>query len=391
MSVKNLFLFSEIGGSSTETDLFHEIFFNFPDMIHSVDDNGKICAFNKKATELLGYSPQELMGKDIFEIYAPEIRDLVTKGLEELKNHGHKIVSESKLITKKGEIIDVEIRSLSLYDKAGSFVKTLSIVRDIRELKHLKAGLVQQAKLASIGELACGIMHDIRNPLSVIYSYSEMVETLIQQPDPLSKVEKIKTILPKIQLAANKIEKLTNNLREFSRISAQAKEKFLLKDLINESILVVESKIKKNGIDLINECAQSDLSIIGRFNRLEQVIMNLLSNAADACSEIDKEKFQKENNRRYQGEIVISSAIDPVNSNEFTVTIKDNGPGIKPENLEQIFTAFFTTKPKNIGTGLGLSICSGIIKEEDGKISVKSELGKGASFSIQLPINQGTN
>lgn len=380
---KNLFLFKELGGEHKETDLFHEVFFNFPDMIHSVDDDGHIVAFNKKATELLGYTPEELYGKIVFEIYAPEIRDNVRAGLNELKKHGQKVVSESKLITKSGEIIDVEIRSMSLYDADGHFVKTLSIIRDIRELKYLKAGLVQQAKLASIGELACGIMHDIRNPLSVIYSYTEMLEMLIAQ----GQMEKVPAILSKVHMAAGKIEKLTNNLREFSRVSAAAPETFQLKDLINESILMVESKVRKYGLEIINECENTDLVLVGRFNRLEQVIMNLLSNAADACHEINKEVYAKDHEgKRFEGIITIKALV-PANTKEVHISVIDNGPGIKPENMEQIFTAFFTTKPKNIGTGLGLSICSGILKEEGGSMQVQSELGHGANFTVVLPMS----
>ena len=161
---------TEVG--ELKENIFEQIVEHFPDIIHSVDANGTIVSTNAFASDLLGYTQEELIGKSVYDIYPPDIKKSVSKGFEELKKEGFKDRIESKLISRSGEIIDVEIRSLSLYNKNGKFIRTFSIIRDMREINFLKEQLVQQGKLAALGELAAGIMHDIRNPLTVINSYN---------------------------------------------------------------------------------------------------------------------------------------------------------------------------------------------------------------------------
>ena len=365
---RKLFFLKELSGGDSNIDLFEEIFYQFPDMIHSVDEEGNIIAFNAKVAETLGYESEELLGKSIFDIYAPELRDALRKGFKELKLLGQKDSIASKIITKSGELIDVEVRSLSLYDQQGNFVKTLSILRDMRELNTLRSSLIQQNKLAAIGELSSGIMHDIRNPLSIILSYSELLESELSQGN-IADVQKANS---RIAAAASRIGKLTNHLREFVRAKADDPSEFTISQLIDECLMMVESRIYKSGVTLDNQAAKCEDVIIGRPNRLEQVMMNLISNACDACASADTD------------EKVVQIRAEKVPSG-IVVTVKDSGQGIKEGDIAHIFDAFFTTKPKGEGTGLGLSICKGIIDDQGGEISVTSTYGSGAEFKVLLP------
>lgn len=367
---KRLFLLKQLAGQNQEIDLFEEIFYQFPDIIQSVDDDGKIVSFNAKAMELLGYTADELMGMSVFDLYAPEVREDLRRGFTELKLKGQKEGVQSKVITKNKQIIDVEVRSLSLYDSEGKFVKTLSILRDMRELNALRSSLMQQSKLAAIGELASGIMHDIRNPLSIIMTYNEMIEDSLSEPN----LSSIKNASQKIEKASSRIERLTKHLREFVRLEADEPASFTIKELIDECLLMVESRIAASGVKLINnEVHLITKKIIGRPNRLEQVFINLIGNACDACL---KKNGPKE-------VYILAKEIDGA----VEISIKDTGSGIKQEDLPSIFDAFFTTKPKGQGTGLGLSISKGIIHDQGGSINVSSVYGEGACFTVQLPFD----
>lgn len=351
-------------------DIFSNIVEHFPDIIHSVDQKGKLISVNKKATELLGYSKEELLGKNIFEIYADEIAQEVKSGFSELKKSGYLDGIESKLKAKNGNIIDVEIRSLSLYDDEGKFVKTFSIIRDIREMKSMKMQLVQQSKLAALGELAAGIIHDIRNPLTVIMATSDHV---LQQAILKKSFEKIENAREKITKASNRILRLTDHLRAFSRSEIEEMNEFSLKGLIEDSLLMVESRILECGAKLINNISDSEIMIQGRENQIEQVVINLISNACDALLECELREIYLD----YRKE-----------SDFHLISVRDTGMGISNDHKESIFHAFFTTKGKGKGTGLGLSICAGIIDEHSGKLVVESEVGKGATFIIKLPCSR---
>ena len=351
-------------------NIFENIVRHFPDIIHSVDENGRLVSVNLKAVELLEYTEEELIGKSVFEIYADEVVDNVKIGFKQLKQEGIIDRIESKLKSKSGKVIDVEMRSLSLYSEDGRFIKTFSIIRDIRALNNMKSQLIQQSKLAAIGELASGIMHDIRNPLSVITSCNDYLLDQAIKNDDKKLMEKCRQ---KMTRASGKIQKLTDHLRSFSRLDQEKKETIDLRALMDDCLLMVENRVKESGSTIICHNIDAKTKILGRENQLEQVIINLLSNACDAV----------------KGQENKSIDVSFVESDGYSeISVKDYGEGIKEENLEHIFDAFFTTKPKGVGTGLGLSISYAIIQDHGGELSVESSPGHGAEFRIKLPLTE---
>lgn len=347
-----------------DKELFDSVFLNFPDMIHSVNEQGQICYANHKASELLGYSNEELIGKSIYSIYSDDIAALVKKGFKQLKQVGSKNV-RSKLKSKDGEIIEVEIRSASMYNNKNEFVRTYSIVRDLSELNVLKAQIKQSSKLASIGEFASGIMHDIKNPLSIITLNIDRIGMMLK----MSKQDDIPEVLEKLKNGADKINKLCNRTTAFVRNEVEEPKEVDIYEVIDETVIMVESKIKGSGTTLINNIPEGELIVECRPNQIEQVFMNLIGNA---CDEL-KDKDLRE---------VTLSVKD--NGDSIAISVKDTGGGIPKENIEHVFESFFTTKDKDKGTGLGLSVTNNIVREHGGTIEIDSEVGKGTVFTVNL-------
>jgi PAS domain S-box-containing protein len=364
--LENLKLHGNLG-ENLSASIFEQIVENFPDIIHSVNQQGVIVSTNKAAEDLLGYSKAELLGKSVFDIYPEEISKSVKAGFQQLKSEGFQANIESKLLTKNGEVIDVEIRSISLYDYNGQFSRTFSIIRDMRELNALKGQLIQSSKLAAVGELAAGIMHNIRNPLTVISNYNnKFLKDAIDKSD-FQLLRKCQTSIEK---AASRIQRLSDHLHSYSRNEVEPPSLVDLSLFIDDCIMMVESKIKGADITLDNRIKGRDLKVLLSPNLMEQVIVNLISNACDAMETSATRNLS------------LDAEFDAEN---LTIGISDTGQGISKENLEHIFESFYTTKPKGKGTGLGLSIAQSIVEDQGGTIAVESEVGKGTTFRITLP------
>jgi PAS domain S-box-containing protein len=358
-----------------DADIFEILLDSFPDMIHSVDQQGNIVYTNKRAESLLGYTKQELVNMNIRQIYSDDVLESLEKGFTDLKERGDKSV-ESMLKAKNGEEIPVEIRSFSIYDDEGNFLRTFSILRDIREIKELQNSLVHAGRLAAIGEMASGVAHDINNPLTVIVLSNEMMLREIAAIEGKAGVsmERLKNHAQDVQKATNSIRKLADHLRNFSRGMAEKYEPLDLFDSIVDSLFITHSKIQSSMVTAQNNAKKGRCFTRGLPNQIEQVFVNLISNACDAMV------------GRSTRQITISvsaAAFDGVDC--WRCDITDTGNGIPRDLQEEVFQSFFTTKEKGKGTGLGLSISRGIVRDHKGDIELTSEPGVGSTFSVLLP------
>jgi PAS domain S-box-containing protein len=344
---------------------------SLPDIIHSVDKDGKIVFANKRATELLGYTHEELIGFSIFDLYAPELRNKVKKGFKRLRDTGDLKIRESLIITKSGEIIPVEIRSFGVYDENGEFIRTFSMLRDIRAMKEMQDSMMHSERLSGIGQLASCVVHDIHNPLMVIQLYAEMMAQDTKRIVQEEHQDDVSEYLNQIQRASEKIQKLLNHLRNFSRRKSEAREKAELNNLLDDALFMVMNKTVGQKITIERTNNEDELFTYGAPIQLEQVLMNIMSNACDAMVDSEEKKLTISVCEREVDEKLYSQC-----------TISDTGSGIKKENLKDIFNPFFTTKKLGKGTGIGLSTCKEVLENHEGKVEVESEVGKGTTFRI---------
>jgi two-component system, NtrC family, sensor kinase len=282
-----------------------------------------------------------------------------------------------------------------------------SLKNSYEKLKNQKSQLLHQEKLASIGQLSAGIAHEINNPagfiksnLTSLQSYTtnlfEVVATYKNLIDGLEKnittplPENIAKCLTAIRTAeetadltylledipnlinesidgTNRITKIVNGLKTFSRIDSDEKEHFDVNECIENTIKLVQNEIKYKA-ELVIHYGEVPRTM-GYPGGLSQVVLNMLVNASQAI-----ESF---------GEIDLRTSLE---NNWITIRIQDNGSGVSEEKINRIFDPFFTTKAVGVGTGLGLSISSGIIKQHNGKIEVESEIGKGTCFTLFIPV-----
>ncbi len=249
------------------------------------------------------------------------------------------------------------------------------------ELKIAQSQLVQSGKLASIGELAAGVAHELNQPLMVIRGYSQLIHR--QMKKQRLEEKELSELLETIERNTKRMITIINHLRAFSRQSTAGFQTVDLNRVIEDAFLMIGEQLRLRGIHVIKNLDAAGALIHGDAHQLEQVFLNLLSNARDALSVTPTSYQRRRNNRRIT--ITTRSISDPAT---VEVLVSDNGSGIPAENLEAIFDPFFTTKEVGKGTGLGLSISYGIIQKHGGRIEVKETGPDGTTFALTLPAIQ---
>lgn len=267
-----------------------------------------------------------------------------------------KIISQGDFVEISSNESEQEIRSL-----------LTAFNRMTKELQSRQSQLVQSEKLASLGTLLSGVAHELNNPLSNISTSAQILNEELESED----LEFKKNLLAQIEQQSDKARDIVKTLLEFSRIKDFKKESLALKKLVNETILLVRGRTQY-AVSINVEIAD-DLTIFADKQRMQQVLLNLISNAMDAL-ETD-------------GHIWISASefLGYSHFKGVEILIEDDGPGIDPEHLKKIFDPFFTTKDVGKGSGLGLFIVHDIIEWHGGSISVDSHPGVGTTFIIWLP------
>jgi C4-dicarboxylate-specific signal transduction histidine kinase len=249
---------------------------------------------------------------------------------------------------------------------------THEMQRREQELREKQEQLVQAAKLATLGELTTGVAHELNNPLNNIGLFiGNVIDSL-----ELGRVDHA-SMLRQLQNAMQQVHKATEiitHLRTFGRAAPVSHEPTRVNDVIDQSLSLMREQLKLRSIEVVLDLDPSSPTVMGNPIRLEQVFMNLLTNARDALVESSKKS------------ISISSRTE---SGSVVLAFEDSGPGVPPELEHRIFDPFFTTKEVGAGTGLGLSITYGIVKDHEGSIRLDNRPGEGATFVIELPLARG--
>ena len=361
-----------------DADIYRTVLYHFPDMVHSVDAEGMIIYVNRRAEELLGYSADELLAMNVRDLYSKEVLEKVEAGFKELKETGEKRV-ESEFRTRDGQRVPVEMRSFSVYDDNGRFVHTFSISRDLRAIKRLQNSLIHAGRLAAIGEMASGVAHDINNPLQVISISSQLLGDILEENRVSvtgNDLDECRELSGDIARATATIEKISNHMLAFSRKSSGQFVRTDLRKVIEEALFMTQFRIRKSHAQLHVELGAAPLYTHGSPNQLEQVFVNLITNACDAMAEAPAPK-----------QLTIRAERDD-EEGVWKCAVSDTGAGLSDSVRKRIFEAFFTTKDTGGGTGLGLSISRGIVDNHRGDIRVQSRLGEGTTFTVVLPVAQ---
>ena len=266
--------------------------------------------------------------------------------------------------------------ALMLSGRLISRISSLDREREIaaQEKEMMSQQVIETGKLASIGELAAGIAHEINNPVAIMTEEAGWIHDLLEEEEfqNSENLQEFHRALEQIHTQGKRCKDITHKLLSFARKTDSSIKEVLLNDLLNEVAYLSSQRAKYSNI-LINTKFHKNLPPIrASETELQQVFLNLVNNALDAMEKTD-------------GTIDITSKTQ---GNDIVIVVADNGPGIANANLARIFDPFFTTKPVGKGTGLGLSICYGIIKKMGGEIDVRSVIDRGTTFTIRLPANR---
>lgn len=271
------------------------------------------------------------------------------------------------------------MRDITERKKAEEALKTTNtaLKEAVSQLESTQRMLLRQEKLASLGELAAGVAHEIKNPLNIISSSVQLL--MMEENLPEDTRETYDSIMEQIARTV----KIIDNLRDFARERKPEKKRLDLHELVEKTIALVEYEMRVEDIVVERRFAPGPVEIMADYDQIAQVLLNLISNARDSLNNKRASfSYDQLDEINWNGRIIVESS---VKDSLVHLSFKDNGMGIPKEKIGRIFDPFFTMKPEGEGTGLGLSIATGIVENHGGTIDVQSEEGEWTNFEIVLP------
>lgn len=363
---------------------------------YELDTSGNLQFFNQAFNRIIGYERQELIGQNYRDFSDPKDVGKIFKAFNNVYvSHRPSKEFEWQILRKDGEKRHLEA-SVSLIKNAEGLAKGFQgIIRDVtdrilaeeslkeayQELKRTQAQLVQSGKLASIGELASGVAHELNQPLMVIRGNAQLINRNISKGN--CQLDDLITQMEPIIRNTKRMMNIINHLRTFSRQSKSEFYPLNVNSVIEDSFLMIGEQLRLRNIDVKKALCADLPRIKGDTNQLEQVFLNLITNARDAIVEKDDEERHKNG---YKDLIEIETRLADNHANAIEILFKDTGNGIQEQDRDNIFDPFYTTKEVGKGTGLGLSISYGIINAHHGEIDIAATGSKGTTFRIRLPI-----
>jgi two-component system NtrC family sensor kinase len=347
----------------------------------ATDPKGTVVFFNKSMEAMLGYSAAEVCGKIPLARLLPfgEVERLKERlGSEEGGKNKRLLLFETNLLDRRGKSISVQMSPALLSGKDD-----LGIVAFIRKLREMRKAeqedadpsrLLQQDKMMSLGRLAASVVHEINNPLAGILNYLRlMLKILSRGAVNEEQLEKFRNYLTVVERETDRCSRIVSSLLAFSRRAKMEYAEMSVNELLERSLMLSQHKMALQNIQVKTDLDPKLPLILGDFNQLQQCIINLIFNAIDAMPQ--------------GGTLTVSSAVRP-DERVVQIGVADTGCGIPEEDLPNIFEPFFTTKTEGKGLGLGLSTVYGIVEGHKGTIHVESEVGKGTTFTIELPVQK---
>jgi PAS domain S-box-containing protein len=324
---------------------------------------------NQATYDLLGYTKEELIGKPFSMIFAEGYYSGI--GLDDLINKGFTRNVETTYLSKYGEKIRMLFTASVIFNEEGRFEGIVCVAQDITmQTETLRAG-----HLASIGELAAGVAHEINNPINSIINFAQIMM------DEVKKGEMPAEEIPEMIIKeGDRVASIVSSLLSFARVNEKDKKPIDTRDVLDEVLALTEAQIIKDGINLTIDFPKGLNRVLADFQQIEQVFLNIINNARFALNQKHAKAHPKKN-------FIIHGAEEVFDDKYYIeITFVDYGTGIPSSIIDKIYNPFFSTKPSGIGTGLGLAISHGIITDHGGKLIFQSSYGEYTKVTVLLPV-----
>jgi PAS domain S-box-containing protein len=348
-------------------------------LIFVLDRKGRVAIINRALQELLGLPAESVLGIDYRQLFdrhlhieKPDDGSLVKPGDRKFQTRLSEVEQGESLVNVRLTILSAEgkesrcvFNTSSILGRDGSFQGLIAIGQNMTNYQELEKSLLQAEKLATIGQMAPGVAHELNNPLTGIISAANMLARC-------NLDERSRRLVDQLSEEARRIETLAHNLMSYARPSREEMFPLDLRAVVLDALSFSRYQFSRGQVEVDIHIPPGLPLVNGIKDQLQQVFINLLTNASHACAE------------KGSGHITIGAKKADRKSVE--VRVADTGIGIPPENLPRLFDPFFTTKPEGKGTGLGLSIVKEIVARHRGSVRAESEPGKGAILIVRLPI-----
>ena len=347
--------------------------------IFGLDEDGRISFINPAATLILGYScAKELVGlhykKVLFETSGTTCSDDHT--IQSVLDDGYmRTVDRAEFCRKDGKILPVDYLCSAIKNDSNDIEGAVVTFNDISKNLELQSQVAQSSRLASMGELAAGVGHEINNPLAIVMGNIDKIKMELRKAG--IENPEIELAVDRQDQASDRIAKIVAALRNFARAEGDSSEKNMdVHGEIENVVSLIGEIFSKSGVKIDMDLRATHHTVFGNEGRFQQIVINLLTNAKDAIES------------RPEKHISIRSESD---ENNLIIFCSDNGTGIPDHIRDRVFDSFFTTKSVDRGTGLGLGICTKIIAEMQGRLSIESTSDQGTTFRISLPLANRAN
>jgi two-component system, NtrC family, sensor kinase len=369
------------------------------DFIMVITPQMEIIEVNDAFLSKMHYTRKDVIGKKCYEVYHKidhpcnggqtdcPLREVVSN-----KRQSRKIQTR---LMPNGENRYYEVQIYPIWEKDGKIQKFIHISRDItqhkkeeeeitrrleqmveertRQVKETHEKLLHQDKMSSLGKLSASVVHEINNPIAGILNLIMLMQRIVAE-DTLgqNEIEQFQHYLSLMETETRRTSRIVSNLLAFSRQSKMEPKRLSLNRLIEQTVFLNSNLLKMDGVKVETRLDPDLPDLLGSEDQLQQVFMNLVSNASEAMGA--------------DGGVLTIETRHLLSEDRLQVNFKDTGCGIPEENYPKLFEPFFTTKKKGKGVGLGLSVAYGIVREHEGSIYVKSEMGRGTTFQVKLPL-----
>jgi two-component system, NtrC family, sensor kinase len=336
--------------------------------LYVVDRDYRIQSWNRKReTGTQGLRRDDVVGRPVFDVLTRQPAAQLRAEFDRVFETGEIQQSEQE-VTLAGEIRHFRLSKIPMRLDGDAITHVITIGEDVTEWHRIQGQIMQNEKLAAIGQLAAGVMHEINNPLATISACVAAIEGTLPTSGGGDQVGEYLQIIDR---EVERCTRIVDGLLDFSRLKSATRQPVSLNALVDETLFLLKHHQRFKGLQ-VSRALTADLpDTVGSAEQLIQVLMALMLNAVDAMEQ--------------GGQLTVRTARNAARPDEVVVEVADTGVGIPRDDQRKIFEPFYTTKPPGRGTGLGLSICYGIVADHHGRIEVDSAPGRGATFRVLLP------